>query len=154
MRCLQLIAIGVAVAAIVAGTGVVATAKVRNGGPGPDMIRGTKGSDILRGGRGNDILRGGRGTDVLRGGRGADRLIGGKGRDRMIGGPGRDEINMRNGVQLASPGNDFIDARDGRPDQVNCGAGRRDVVKVDAVEEGVYDCEVIRAPKVEGEKIG
>ena len=128
-----------------AATGVIATAKVKRGGPGPDVIRGTSGPDVLRGGRGNDVLRGGRG---------ADRLIGGKDRDRLIGGPGRDEFNMRNGIQLASPGNDFIDARDGTPDQINCGKGRRDVAKVDAVEEGVYDCEIVRAPKVEGENIG
>ena len=55
---------------------------------------------------------------------------------------GRDSFNMRDGVQLAAPGDDTIDARDGGNDEINCGAGN-DVAIVDAIEDGVYDCEVV-----------
>lgn len=154
---------GLAAVLVIGGAGVLATAKVKNGTSGADKLNGTSGPDRLSGGKGKDringfagpdVLKGGRGKDVIRGGRGADRLIGGKGSDRLIGGPGRDEFNMRGGVEIASPGNDFIDARDGTPDQINCGKGRKDIARVDAAEEGVYNCEIIRAPKVEGENIG
>ncbi|MDQ3573092.1 MAG: hypothetical protein M3383_09575, partial [Actinomycetota bacterium] len=96
---------------------------------------------------GADILRGGPGRDVLRAGPGADRIRGGKGRDVMRGGTGRDGFEMRNGVQLPSPGNDVIRARDGRADEINCGAGRNDVAYVDAVEDGVYNCERVIEPE-------
>src|SRR6476619_1117019 len=85
-------------------------------------------------------------ADKLVGGKGADVLIGGKGPDTLRGGPGRDGFNMRDGVQLAAPGRDKIDARDGGKDEINCGAGN-DVAIVDATEDGVYDCEVVRQPK-------
>ena len=52
---------------------------------------------------------------------------------------------MRDGVQLAAPGDDAIYARDGGNDEINCGAGN-DVAIVDASEDGVYDCEVVREP--------
>jgi hypothetical protein len=86
-----------------------------------------------------------RGADRLIGRRGSDVLIGGKGPDRLNGGPGRDSFNMRRGVELRAPGRDRIDARDNRPDEINCGAGR-DVAIVDAVEDGVYDCEKVKEP--------
>lgn len=160
-RCLPL-ALMLALALMLGGAGLIALAKNKSGTGGADKINGTSGADRLNGREGPDRikgfagpdrLRGGRGSDLLRGGRGADRLVGGKGGDRLIGGAGRDEINMRNGVEIASPGRDRIEARDGSPDQINCGDGW-DRVRVDAVEEGVYNCEVIKAPKVEGERIG
>lgn len=107
---------------------------------------GTKHADRLVGTKAGDVLKGFRGHDVLIGGRGNDVLIGGKGPDKLRGGPGRDSFNMRDGVLLAAPGRDKIDARDGGNDEINCGAGR-DVAIVDATEDGVYDCEVVREPK-------
>jgi hypothetical protein len=52
---------------------------------------------------------------------------------------------MRDGVELAAPGNDKIYARDGGNDEINCGAGN-DVAIVDATEDAVIDCEVVREP--------
>lgn len=115
----------------------VALAVTEHGGKGRDRLLGTKGDDTLRGLRGRDVLIGGRGRDVL---------IGGRGRDVLRGGPGRDGFNMRAGVRLAAPGRDKIDARDGRQDEINCGAGGNDLAIVDAFEDGVYDCELVREP--------
>jgi hypothetical protein len=72
-------------------------------------------------------------------------LIGGGGPDRLRGGPGRDGFNMRDGAELAAPGDDRIEARDGRRDEISCGAGD-DIAIVDAAEDGVYDCEQVREP--------
>lgn len=125
------------VAALGAGV-VVATAVAvdERGGSGPDRLVGGKGPDRLRGLRGKDVLVGGRGSDIL---------IGGKGRDLLRGGKGRDSFNMKNGVELAAPGPDRIDARDGGQDEINCGAGR-DRAIVDAFEDGVYNCEKVTEP--------
>jgi Ca2+-binding RTX toxin-like protein len=106
---------------------------------------GTSQADRLVGSKGADVLKGLAGNDTLVGGHGEDVLIGGKGNDKLRGGPGRDHFNMRDGVQLAAPGNDKIYARDGGKDEINCGTGN-DVAIVDASEDGVYDCEVVREP--------
>jgi hypothetical protein len=63
----------------------------------------------------------------------------------IVGGRGRDELNARAGVLSDGGGNDRIKARDGTQDLINCGAGR-DVAIVDASEDGVFDCEVLRTP--------
>lgn len=135
--------------------GTVALAKRISGTGGADRITGTKGADRIAAGKGRDkvwgrpgpdTIKGGRGKDMLHGGRGHDRVIGGKGNDLIFGGPGNDEINMRDGVEIPSPGHDRINARDGRRDSINCGAGR-DIVKVDSVEDGVFNCEIIKVPK-------
>jgi Ca2+-binding RTX toxin-like protein len=107
--------------------------------------RGGKGADRLVGTKAHDHLDGRGGRDVLIGGRGQDLLIGGRGADVLRGGKGRDSFNMRNGVEIASPGRDRIDARDGGQDSISCGAGR-DVAIVDAAEDGVYDCERVKEP--------
>jgi Ca2+-binding RTX toxin-like protein len=106
---------------------------------------GSKGADTLRGTKAADTLKGRAGADRLIGGPGADVLIGGNGPDRIKGGSGFDSINMRRGVELRSPGRDRINARDRRPDAINCGAGI-DVAIVDQVEDGVYFCEKVREP--------
>lgn len=113
-----------------------------NGRGGDDVLRGGRGADHLRGGAGHDVLRGGKGSDRIRAGRGADLIVGGKGADIIVGGRKRDQINMRDGVQLPSPGRDVIHVVDGERDEINCGAGR-DKVFVDRVEDGVYDCEKV-----------
>ena len=134
-----------------------------SGTAGGDRILGKRGADVLRGRAGADLLRAGPGRDRLLGGAGADRVIGGRGRDRalggtgadrllggggpdvLVGGRGPDQFNMRNGIQLGSPGDDVIRAHDGREDQIDCGAGD-DIAYVDrAGEEGVYDCERVLA---------
>lgn len=123
----------VSMACVLATTALAAT---RAGGPGADRLVGTKGDDALRG-------KGG--PDVLVGRAGSDRLIGGRGRDVLRGGPGYDQFNMRNGVELPSRGSDRIVARDGGPDEINCGKGN-DVAVVDAEEDGVFDCEKVVEP--------
>jgi Ca2+-binding RTX toxin-like protein len=122
--------------ACVAGSGA-AIAINDHGGKGSDRLVGTSGADKLKGLAGRDTLIGGKGRDTL---------IGGKGRDVLRGGPDRDSFNMRSGVQLAAPGRDKIDARDGGQDEINCGAGGNDLAIVDAAEDGVYDCEKVREP--------
>lgn len=111
----------------------------------PTSTTGSRHADELRGADGADVLKGLAGNDLLVGGRGADVLIGGKGKDKLRGGPGRDGFNMRAGVPLAAPGKDKIHARDGGNDEINCGAGN-DIAIVDASEDGIYDCEVVREP--------
>jgi Ca2+-binding RTX toxin-like protein len=123
-------------AAICAPVAAFAAPGDPHGSQGPDRLVGTKSADTLKGFAGDDTLIGGRGRDTL---------IGGKGNDKLRGGPGRDTYNMRDGVQLAAPGNDRIDARDGGNDEINCGAGD-DIAVVDATEDGVYDCEMVIEP--------
>ena len=123
-----LVCLAVASAAVAVG---------QNGGGWSDTLRGTSGADTLNG-------RGG--PYHLIGGPGDDRLIGGKGPDRLDGGSGYDSFNMKNGAELPSPGRDRIDARDHRPDAINCGSGI-DVAIVDGVEDGVYFCETVKEPK-------
>jgi Ca2+-binding RTX toxin-like protein len=153
-------------ALLVVGTVAVAApvaAVVKSGGAGSDRLRGTakadelkgrggsdqllgrSGRDKLRGGSADDEIKGAKGRDRLLGGGGADVLIGGKGRDTLNPGKGEDGVNMRDGVELGSPGHDVIRARDGAPDQISCGAGN-DRAFVDEVEEGVYDCEELVEP--------
>jgi Ca2+-binding RTX toxin-like protein len=125
--------------ALAAALACVSVAAATNGShptQGADRLEGTPKADNLKGLGGNDVLIGGDGADVL---------IGGKGNDKLRGGPGRDGFNMRAGVELAAPGNDKIYARDGGNDEINCGAGN-DIAVVDASEDGLYDCEVVREP--------
>ena len=115
----------------------VAQAKNIVGTGGPDRLIGTPKADMLKG-------KGGR--DTLIGRRGPDRLFGGAGPDTLRPGPGRDEINTRhNGYSAGGGGNDRILARDKRRDLIDCGAGT-DTVVVDAVEDGVFNCEFIKEP--------
>lgn len=64
----------------------------------------------------------------------------------LVGGPGEDDIGVgRQGHRDAGDGNDTVLARDGEEDTINCGAGE-DYAVVDAVENGVFDCETIEEP--------
>jgi Ca2+-binding RTX toxin-like protein len=116
-----------------------------SGRRGDDLIKGKRGRDRLAGNGGNDTLLGGKGKDRLRGGKGDDVLLGGKGKDRIAGGPGFNQLNMVNGVEQGSPGNDVLNARNGEPDEIDCGAGN-DKVFVDRTEDGVYGCETVVSP--------
>jgi Ca2+-binding RTX toxin-like protein len=75
------------------------TRGILEGGPGNDVIIGSRYGDLLEGGSGNDLVGGFAGADDINGGRGKDRLSGGAGRD-------------------------IIDARDTERDVVSCGTGR------------------------------
>jgi Ca2+-binding RTX toxin-like protein len=115
------------------------------GRAGDDLIKGKKARDRISGNAGDDTLLGGKGRDKLRGGPGKDIIEGGPGNDRMVGGAGFNQLNMVNGVEQGSPGNDVIDARNGEADEIDCGAGD-DTVYVDRSEDGVYDCEKVVTP--------
>ena len=56
------------------------------GGPGADVLRGSRAPDRLFGGPGRDRLSGRRGADALTGGPGRDRLFGGGGDDLLVDG--------------------------------------------------------------------
>jgi Ca2+-binding RTX toxin-like protein len=89
------------------------------GTPGPDRVKGRRGSDAIFGAAGDDCLNGGRGQDRVRGDAGEDLLKGGGGADR-------------------------IRARDGEPDEVVCGVGRRDRVSVDRKLDTHSGCEAVK----------
>jgi Ca2+-binding RTX toxin-like protein len=125
--------LGIALAS--GGVSVLAAAIV--GTNGPDRLIGTNHADSINGRGGADLIRGRGGRDALRGGRVRDEIVGGKKFDRFFAGGGRDTIR----------------ARDGQPDEIECGAGR-DLARVDRVEDGVYDCEVLRIPKSSQEAAG
>jgi Ca2+-binding RTX toxin-like protein len=116
-----------------------------SGRGGDDLINGKRGRDRLRGNGGDDTLIGAKGKDRLKGGRGEDRLLGGPGKDRIVGGAGENQLNMVDGVEQGSPGNDVIKARNGQPDEIDCGAGQ-DKAIVDRTEDGVFNCEVVVSP--------
>jgi len=119
---------------------------------GNDVRAGTRATDIVFGLAGNDVLRGASGDDCLYGQSGADRLLGGPGADRLFGGDGADRLSDKRGRDVFSggAGNDEIDARDDsragrqRSDDVRCGAGKRDVARVDRRDRVARDCERVR----------
>lgn len=127
---------------------------ILNGTPGEDVICGLFGNDTINGLAGNDTLWGDAcgkiarahpaqaltdGNDKLSGGAGNDALYGAGGNDRLTGGRGRDRM-------FGGAGNDRLDARDGKRDRVNCGAGTSDVARVDRGDR-VKRCEKVRRPK-------
>jgi Ca2+-binding RTX toxin-like protein len=99
---------------------------------------GAGGDDRINGGKGNDRLYGAGGADRLIGASGADSLYGGRGNDRLRGGAGVDKYR-------GGSGNDVIDARDGKAESVNCGAGRKDSASVDR-RDNVKGCERLKRP--------
>ena len=105
---------------------------------GAKILRGTPDGDRLVGGAKPDRLSGKPGDDSLSGRRGSDFLKGGKDDDTLVGGKGFDDLR-------GAAGDDAIRARDGEPDIIDCGEGF-DTVTVDAVEDGVFDCEEIIEP--------
>ena len=86
----------------------VATAVVRSGTSGKDVLHGTAYADRIYGYAGVDEIYGGRGNDRLLGGPGNDRIFADSGIDRLYGGSG----------------DDFISVVGGRSkDHVDCGTG-------------------------------
>jgi Ca2+-binding RTX toxin-like protein len=106
------------------------------GGPGRDNHSGGGGNDRIDAGPGNDRETGGGGRDTMSGGPGNDRMSGGAGNDKMNGNGGRNRLS-------GGAGNDRIAAVNGRRETVNCGAGRRDVARVDR-NDRTRGCEVVR----------
>jgi Ca2+-binding RTX toxin-like protein len=107
-----------------------------NGGTGNDTVYGAAGNDKLAGDDGNDKLFGGDGNDTLSGGNGNDSLDGGAGNDKLTGGAG---VNTYNG----GAGNDSINAKNGKKETVNCGAGKKDSATVDKADK-VKGCERVK----------
>jgi Ca2+-binding RTX toxin-like protein len=75
----------------------VATAVVRSGTSGKDVLYGTAYADRIYGYAGGDEIYGGRGNDRLLGGPGNDRIFGDIGIDRLYGGSGDDFISVVGG---------------------------------------------------------
>lgn len=126
---------------------------VVNGGSGNETFKGSAGNDSLNGGGGNDTLNGGAGDDKLTGGTGNDKLFGGVGNDTLLGGagkdaldggPGNDKLNGGAGVDSykGGAGNDTINAKDGKKETVDCGAGK-DTATVDKADV-VKGCETVK----------
>ena len=110
------------------------------GSDGGQELFGHAGDDRVDGLGGTDIVNGGTGDDELYGGAGDDRVEGSAGEDYLEGGAGEDLFEGDN-VCSAEPctgGSDFIQARDGEPDTVNCGVGA-DTAIVDAVDAVATD---------------
>lgn len=96
-------------------------------GDASDTLRGSGSADRLDGRAGDDIINGFAGDDVLSGGEGSDEVYGGPGRDLMFGGAG----------------DDFVEAKDGGTDYIDCGAGD-DVASVDGAGDRVSpSCETV-----------
>ncbi len=132
------IGIGLWVAALAVGAlASVAIAAGSHGSARADRLVGTKAGDELKGLRGHDVLIGGRGV-----GR-ADRRA--RAPTSSAEARAATASTCATACVLAAPGRDTIDARDGRNDEINCGGGN-DVAIVDSIEDGVYDCEVVREP--------
>lgn len=103
-----------------------------------NTIRGTVGPDKIKGTKRGDVITSFKGNDKIDGRAGGDFIKASAGDDRINGGGGFDEIK-------AGSGDDVVDLRDGKRDLVNCGKGI-DKVKVDEVEDGVFDCEKVKEP--------
>jgi Ca2+-binding RTX toxin-like protein len=145
---------------------------VLNGTSGPDLICGLLGNDTIDGLAGNDTLygggcnskarpiagagvkdgndtiAGGDGNDDLYGGSGDDRLSGGAGRDTLVGGAGNDQLSGGPGVNIYSggAGNDTVNARNGKRETIDCGAGKKDAATVDRADT-VKGCEKVKRAK-------
>ena len=78
-------------------------------------------------GAGNDVFRtsGVSAPVSVAGGADNDALGGGGGNDVLAGGPGNDTLNGGGGVDdyFGETGDDVIEARDGHPERISCGAG-------------------------------
>ena len=81
-----------------------------SGGPGRQVVIGSRFADTIRGGDGNDVLCGGAGKDKIEGGDGYDHIFGGVGPDEIYGEAGSDVIEGGDGHDMiwGGTGQDFI----------------------------------------------
>jgi Ca2+-binding RTX toxin-like protein len=105
-------------------------------GAGDDLAAGDSGRDLIQlgpgqdrgaGGAGGDLVLGEQGEDEIHGEQGDDRLSGDVGSDSLFGGAGDDRIAAGMVVVGALPLREFLGSPgplEGRPDRVQCGAGR------------------------------
>ena len=115
---------------------------VLTGNGAAQQLFGNAGADRVDGLGGDDLLNGGTGDDELYGGAGRDRLEGSAGSDYLEGGSG-DDIFEGDNVCTESPcsgDSDFIQARDGEADTVNCGVGA-DTALVDDIDVVALDAQ-------------
>ena len=126
---------------IVAAAAYAATLIGTNGN---NALIGTNGPDKMYGLNGYDVLEGLNGADELYAGKGADEAYGARGADYLVGGSGWDQL-------YGQQGNDRIEAADGRPDDVVCGAGKADSATVDYDEDRLFlfnGCEFVNGRPV------
>jgi Ca2+-binding RTX toxin-like protein len=107
-----------------------------DGGAGNDTLYGAGGADRLLGADGADKLFGGAGNDTLDGGKGKDSLDGGAGNDKLTGGA---DVNS----YKAGAGDDTVNAKNGKKETVDCGAGKKDSASVDKADK-VKGCEKVK----------
>ena len=100
----------------------------------------------MSGAGGNDTITTLNGPDSVDGGTGDDRIVAGFDNDTITGGPGRDTIfadatgSFCGIFSCTVPfGNDMVNARDGEPDQIDCGIGA-DRAVTDTIDT-VANCE-------------
>jgi hypothetical protein len=110
------------------------------GNDGPQSLFGNAGLDRADGLGGDDIVNGGTGDDELYGGAGEDRVEGSAGGDYLEGGAGEDLFEGDNvcTTEPCTGDSDFIQARDGEADTVNCGVGA-DTAIVDSLDVVAQD---------------
>lgn len=101
-----------------------------------ENVIGGASNDIITGDDGANYLGGGAGLDVLDGLGGNDAIYGGGGRDAISGGAGQD-------VLFGEGDDDSINAFDGEPDVVDCGASLDDDAQIDA-SDNATGCEYAR----------
>ena len=149
--------------------GAVAVTLVVSGGPvlarsipcaANSECIGTKKADTIKG-PGNNILEGKGGDDELYSG-GGSNVYGGPGNDRLTaagtvesegtsggfnnlrGGKGNDKIKAPAGhgynAIFGEDGDDVIDAKNGAPDDIDCGSGK-DTISYDAALDSIANCE-------------
>ena len=112
---------------------------------GVQIAQATDGKDNISGGVGNDRLFGAGGNDKLNGEDGHDKLYGGGGNDKLTGAAGNDLLRGDSGRDSFSggAGNDSIYAQDAVRETVDCGAGSKDVARVNRTDK-VKNCETVR----------
>ena len=105
-----------------------------NAGDGDDRVGGYGGADRIRAKAGDDRVRAADGRDRVGAGVGADVLSGGDGRD-LLAGATREDVPL-DGVDtlVGDSDSDKLRARDGEPDEIDCGRGKRDVAVLDLVD--------------------
>ena len=111
-----------------------------HGNEGDDVINGggfvfgDNGNDRVTGGANFDFIYGGNGRDIIDAGGDADYVSGDGGDDVLRGGPGDDTLHGGGGADIieGGTGDDELLGQDGVRDELSCGAGVADVVKIDA----------------------